>query len=48
MEGQSAVAEDPTGSEFPWRPTPLKELLASAKLVGPSGDLTISNNTSLW
>jgi len=40
-DGRDAVAGDPTGTEFPWTPTPLKELLASAKLVGPSGELTM-------
>lgn len=40
-EGVSAVSEDPTGEEFPWRVKSPKELLAGAKLVGPSGELSI-------
>ncbi|CAK0878798.1 unnamed protein product [Prorocentrum cordatum] len=40
-EGRVAVSEDPTGAEFPWRPRPVKELLAEAKLVGPAGELTV-------
>lgn len=40
-DGRSAVSQDPKGEEFPWKPKELKELLASAKLVGPSGELSI-------
>jgi len=40
-EGRAAVSEDPTGAELPWRPRPVKELLAEAKLVGPAGELTV-------
>ncbi|CAK0837848.1 unnamed protein product [Prorocentrum cordatum] len=40
-EGRAAVSDDPTGAELPWRPRPVKELLAEAKLVGPSGELTM-------
>jgi len=40
-DGRSAVSEDQTGEEFPWKVKSPKELLASAKLVGPSGELSI-------
>jgi len=36
-DGRSAIAGDPTGAEFPWRPKPLPEILAGAKLIGQGG-----------
>merc|ERR1712187_375800 len=33
-DGRSAVTEDPTGLEFPWKPQSLEDMLKSAKLVG--------------
>jgi len=35
-DGRSAVSEDPTGEDFPWRPKPLKELLGD-EFVGKDG-----------
>lgn len=40
-EGRQAVAEDPTGTEFPWKPTPLKDLLGQAKLISASGETSL-------
>jgi len=40
-DGRSAVSQDPSGEEFPWKPKPTKELLSGAKLVGPSGETSI-------
>mmetsp|Transcript_69636 Transcript_69636/g.167115 ORF Transcript_69636/g.167115 Transcript_69636/m.167115 type:complete len:479 (-) Transcript_69636:266-1702(-) len=39
-DGRSAVSKDPTGSEFPWVPVPVKELLAKAKLINGAGEVT--------
>jgi len=42
-EGKDVVSEDPTGNEFPWQPTPLKELLQNLKLRGADGEVTLAN-----
>jgi len=36
-DGRAAVSQDPTGTEFPWRPVPLKDLMASATLLNGVG-----------
>eukprot|EP00933_Yihiella_yeosuensis_P010218 TRINITY_DN11655_c0_g1_i1.p1 TRINITY_DN11655_c0_g1~~TRINITY_DN11655_c0_g1_i1.p1 ORF type:complete len:450 (+),score=108.58 TRINITY_DN11655_c0_g1_i1:67-1416(+) len=36
-EGRSAVSEDPTGEEFPWRPPSVEDVLGGAKIVGSGG-----------
>jgi len=40
-DGRSAVSEDPTGVEFPWKPVPVKQLLEKAPLISNSGGLTL-------
>jgi nucleoredoxin len=36
-DGRSAIGGDPTGSDFPWKPKSLKEILSGAKLIGKEG-----------
>lgn len=38
-DGRSAVSEDPTGENFPWRSRTLSEVLAAVKLVAPGGEI---------
>jgi len=33
-DGRAAISNDPEGEEFPWKPKSLKEILASATLIG--------------
>jgi len=40
-DGRAAVSEDPTGEELPWKPTPLKELLAQAKVLSEECSKTV-------
>mmetsp|Transcript_41400 Transcript_41400/g.74989 ORF Transcript_41400/g.74989 Transcript_41400/m.74989 type:complete len:424 (-) Transcript_41400:124-1395(-) len=42
LDGREAVSNDPTGEELPWKPVPLKDVLAKAKLVNASGPVTLS------
>jgi len=36
-DGRAAVCADPTGSQIPWRPKSLQEILPGAKLLGQGG-----------
>jgi len=46
-DGRSAVAEDPTGDAFPWRPTPLAELLGGDLVLdGKDGTVPIADLAS--
>eukprot|EP00440_Ansanella_granifera_P039487 gb/GFBE01042836.1/.p1 GENE.gb/GFBE01042836.1/~~gb/GFBE01042836.1/.p1 ORF type:complete len:476 (+),score=162.36 gb/GFBE01042836.1/:1-1428(+) len=41
-DGREAVSSDPTGESFPWKPVPVKELLAKAKIVnGSDGEVPL-------
>jgi len=45
-DGRSAVSQDPTGTEFPWIPKTMKEILSAAKLVkGDGSAVTMSEAT---
>lgn len=41
--GRMAIASDPKGSLFPWRPRPPKDILASAKLINKTGATDMSS-----
>lgn len=41
-DGREAISADPKGDDFPWRPKSLKEILASAKLIGKEGPVDAS------
>jgi nucleoredoxin len=46
-DGRSAISEDPTGAEFPWKPAPLSQLLAKAKIVdNDGGSVTVQQTMS--
>jgi len=36
-DGRSAVSQDPTGADFPWKPKSMKELLSDAKVLAKDG-----------
>jgi len=36
-DGRSALSDDPTGEDMPWKPQTFAEVFAEAKLVGPGG-----------
>jgi nucleoredoxin len=36
-DGRSAISEDPTGEEMPWKPKTFKEVFDTAKIVGKDG-----------
>jgi len=45
-DGRSAVSQDPTGTEFPWIPKTMKDILSTAKLVkGDGSAVTMSEAT---
>jgi len=37
-DGRSALSQDPTGEDIPWKPKSLKEILDGAKLLGKNGE----------
>merc|ERR1711998_777203 len=41
LDGRSAVSSDPTGTNFPWRPKSVKELLGDT-LTGKDGPVAMS------